>query len=128
MAGGANRTPLLEWIAGIVGLLTVAGSVGFMIRQGLQDKAPYPQLAFEIVEVRPQADAFLVEVLVRNRGAATAQDARISGRLETPAGPQVSEAVIDFIPADSSRRAGLYFTADPRRHSLTVRAEGYQRP
>jgi uncharacterized protein (TIGR02588 family) len=39
-----------------------------------------------------------------------------------------SAAVLDYVPGESVRRGGLFFSTDPRVHRLTLRAHGYQQP
>lgn len=129
MAGRVrDRTPLLEWVAGLIGLTIVVGSVGFLVYQGIRSEPPYPELDVQVVDVKPQADGYLAVLRIDNRGGATAQNATVTGRLQTPEGTETSEVTVDYVPAESSRRAGLFFTRDPRRHPLHVRAEGYQKP
>lgn len=128
MVGRANQTPLLEWIIGLAGVVIVIGSVGFLIVQSLRAQPAHPRLDVHVVEIEPQPNGYLAVLRIANRGGATAQNAVVTGRLEAPDGPETSEVTIDYVPANSFRRAGLFFRADPREYPLEVRAEGYQRP
>lgn len=128
MVGRANQTPLLEWIIGLAGAAVVVASVGFLIAQGLRTEPPHPRLDVHVLEVERQPNGYLAVLRIANRGGATAQNAVVSGRLETPDGPETSEVTIDYVPANSFRRAGLFFRADPRKYALELRAEGYQSP
>ncbi len=50
---------------------------------------------------------------------------KIVGRLRLAEGEQTSEVTLDYVPATSHRRGGLFFTEDPRRYPLSIREEGY---
>jgi uncharacterized protein (TIGR02588 family) len=39
-----------------------------------------------------------------------------------------SEVTIDYVPGEATRRAGIYFSRDPRLHRLEIRAKGYDIP
>lgn len=129
MTGAArDRTPKLEWVLGLLGLLLVLGTIGFLLWQMVQDEPTYPNLRIEAVEVERQEHAWLVVLRVVNSGGATAQGVQIEGRLRLPERVETSGVTLDYVPAGSSRRAGLYFHADPGNHPLELRAEGYQEP
>lgn len=129
MAGAAGkRAPKLEWALGLLGSLLVLGSIGFLLWQVARDEPAYPELRVEPVDVVEQAQAFLLLLRVVNSGAASAQGVRIEGRLRLQDRAETSRVTLDYVPAGSERSAGLYFRADPRRHPLELRAEGYQEP
>lgn len=125
---GQNQTPLLEWIFGMAGVTIVVGSLGFLIVQGLQPQAPHPRLEVQVLDVEPQPSGYLAVLRIVNASGATAQNVVVTGRLEAPGGTQESEITVDYVPGNAVRRAGLLFSADPRKYPLHVRAEGYQRP
>ena len=35
---------------------------------------------------------------------------------------------LDYLPQDSERRGGLFFTEDPAAYELVLRAQGYAEP
>lgn len=125
---GQHTTPLLEWGAGLLGLVIVVGAVGFLGYKGLEPESPYPDVEVQVVDIQPQDDGYVVAFEARNRGGATAQNVVVRGRVETPAGVAVSQAQVDYIPAGSTRSGGLFFRDDPRRHPLALHAEGYTQP
>lgn len=128
MAARAPQEPLLEWIAGIVGLVMVIGSVAYLLYLGIERKESLPDLHVAVTGIRPQAGGYLVTFTAENRGDSTAQGVKIVGRLQLGDGEQTSEVTLDYVPATSRRQGGLFFTEDPRRHPLRIRAEGYSRP
>lgn len=122
--------PLSEWIAAAIGLLLVlacAGVLGWHAWQG-EEGPPDPSLQVGGIDALP-GGGFIVRLQVRNKGSQAAADLHVSGELRSGDGaPQRSQALIDHVPAGSSREAGLYFTQDPRQGRLSVRAEGYRKP
>jgi uncharacterized protein (TIGR02588 family) len=42
--------------------------------------------------------------------------------------PEVSSVILDYIPGQSAREGGLFFTQDPRSGNLVLRASGYAKP
>ena len=125
-----NGTPLLEWIAAGAGLmltLGVLGSIGWEALQGGGEAAPAIEVTVE--RVMPVAAGYVVEVRATNRSPATAAAVQIEGELDKGgAEPVTSSATIDYVPGESDRRAGLFFTDDPRAYPLEVRALGYAKP
>ena len=64
-----------------------------------------------------------------NQGGSAAAELTIEGELISPDGSaETSEAVLDYVPARSSREGGLWFSGDPRAGQLTLRATGYADP
>ena len=75
-------------------------------------------------------DRYLVQFRAFNQGgsaAARADDRRGAHQVRTAA-TETSEAVLDYVPARSSREGGLWFSGDPRAGQLTLRATGYAEP
>jgi uncharacterized protein (TIGR02588 family) len=125
-----NAIPALEWIAGGIGLLLTLGILGLIGSEAWKDagEAP-PAIEAKVERITPFAAGHVVEVKLENRSPATAAAVQVQGKLmrggETVA---TSSAVMDYVPGESSRRAGLFFTEDPRRYRLEVRALGYTEP
>ena len=122
--------PALEWIASAIGLvltLAILGSISWEAATG--NGAEPPAIEVTVERVTPVAAGYVVEVRARNRASATAAAVQIEGELDTGAAePVTSSATIDYVPGESDRRAGLFFTDDPRAHKLEVRALGYAKP
>lgn len=72
---------------------------------------------------------FRVEFEALNTGDEAAADVHFiatlrSGETEI----ETQDVSVDLLPANSSKRAGIFFTHDPDEFSLEIVASGYQRP
>jgi uncharacterized protein (TIGR02588 family) len=118
-----------EWLIAALGLLLVAGTIGFMLHRALTGGDAPPQIRLEIASVEPVGSGYLVTFTATNQGDTVAADLQIAGTLgDGPTATETSTATIAYLPAGSSRAGGLYFTQDPRQHPLTLRATGYEQP
>jgi uncharacterized protein (TIGR02588 family) len=82
-----------------------------------------------VAAIESSGERFLVVIEVGNEGGSTAADARIEAELrQNGEVVEQSEITVDFVPPNSRRRAGLFFTRDPRAIELTMRASGYREP
>ena len=124
------QTPLLEWIAGGVGLLLTLGTFGVIGWEAVTTRGePPPAIETSVEGVTAAAGGYVVEVRLRNRSHATAAAVEIEGEMSAGGGePTRSTATIDYVPGESERRVGLFFREDPRRHGLEVRVLGYSEP
>jgi uncharacterized protein (TIGR02588 family) len=124
------ETPLLEWIAAAVGLLLtlgVLGSLGWEAMQG-SGKAP-PVIETTIDRVTPTPAGYVVELTLRNRSPATAATVEVEGELTKDDGTIItSTTTLDYVPGESTRKAGLFFKDDPRLHRLEIRPLGFIEP
>ena len=126
---GAQGTPLLEWIAGAVGLVLLLVTLGVIGHEALLGDRSPPAVTVEARAVHAVKDGWLVEVEVINSGGSPAAQVAIEGEL-TLAGqdPETAQASFDYVPDHSQRRGGLFFAHDPRRGQLDLRARGYTEP
>lgn len=121
-------TPLLEWIMGAIGVALLTAAIVFLTIEGSQQDRPggvrvIPELTQKV------ENGYLVRVAVHNLGKQTLADLHISARLLS--GTQEidsAELVIDYLPGQASRKAGVYLSHDPSRYRLELTAEGYQEP
>ena len=122
--------PLLEWIAAAIGLLltlAVLGTLGWESVKGSHVEPPAIEAG--IGAITPTPAGYVVEVELRNRSSATAAAVEVEGDLTKADGTVVtSTTTVDYVPGDSTRKAGLFFKDDPRRHRLDVRAVGFAEP
>jgi uncharacterized protein (TIGR02588 family) len=121
--------PKWEWAVGIVGLVLVVGTIGFLLYRAVTVGSTPPDIAIRVASITQSGSGYLVEIVVNNSGDETAAMLEIEGELKD--GTEVVETstvVIDYAPTQSSRKAGLYFTEDPRAYELSLRAVGYQTP
>ena len=126
---GAQGTPLVEWIAGAVGLVLVLLTLAVIGREALfGDRSP-PAVTVAARAVHAAPGGWLVEIEVINSGGSPAAQVIVEGEL-TLAGqpPETAEASFDYVPDHSRRRGGLFFAQDPRAGRLDLRAKGYTEP
>jgi uncharacterized protein (TIGR02588 family) len=124
------REPLLEWISAAVGLVLTLGIVVLIGKEWLNGETGQPP-AIEVVagRVTPVQAGFVVEVTAINHSGGSAAGVEVEGALMSGATPvETSGLTFDYVPGRAERKGGLYFTQDPRRHRLQVRALGYQEP
>jgi uncharacterized protein (TIGR02588 family) len=125
----ASGNPLLEWLVGILGLVLVAGSIGFLLYQAFSGASTPPDITVELDAITPLSNGYLVTFRAINQGQATAKGVIVEGQLTAENGEvETSEASLDYVPAGSEREGGLFFTQDPRQFELQLRSLGYERP
>ena len=118
-----------EWAVAALGGILLAVMIGYMIYVGATQADGPPEIVLQETGARPAGDAFVVEIVARNRGDSTAAALNISGALmEGDTVVEESKATIDYLPKQSEREAGLYFTKDPARYRLVLRPEGFAAP
>ena len=120
-------TPLLEWFAAATGALVTLALLGFIAWKAVTATPADPAtVTLRAGAVHATPGGYVVEVTAHNPTDSTAAAVRIEGRLG--AGDETSEATIDYVPGRSERKAALLFSQDPRRHGLSLRATGYEKP
>ena len=121
---------MLEWITATLGALIMFGLIFVIGREALTRAPDGPAaLVVEVESIAVVPGGFAVEIAAQNHGDDTAAAVQIEGTL-VQGGTEVerSEAVIDYVPGQARRRAGLLFTRNPADYRLEVRATGYQEP
>lgn len=129
--GSRRRQPTSqwEWVAAGISTLLVLGAVGFMGYEALVGPSGPPRLRIEVDSIMAAQGGYLVEFRVHNSGPATAAALLVKGELHADTGTvETSEVTIQFVPGEAARRAGLYFSHDPRLYRLEIRPKGYDRP
>ncbi len=128
--GTQQVKPIVEWGAAAIGLLLTLGILGYIGWQAVTGPsyAP-PAIAVAPGRVSAYESGYVVEVVARNLSPSTAAGVEIEGKL-MDGGREVaaSTTTFSYVPGHSERRGGLFFSEDPRRHRLEVRALGYSRP
>jgi uncharacterized protein (TIGR02588 family) len=125
----APNTSTAEWIVAALSAALVLGVVGFLIYDGVRSPSTPPDVTIEIDSIQQAGPGYLVLFRARNRGHSTAAEVVVEGELEADTGRvETSETTIDYVPAGGQQRAGLFFTRDPRRLRLKLRAHGYREP
>jgi uncharacterized protein (TIGR02588 family) len=128
-SSAVTGTSRLEWAAAALGGVLLISLIGYLAYTGLTAAAGPPRIEVRTGKLDQGPGGYIVQFAARNNGESTAAAVKVRGRLLT--GDQVveeSEAVLDFVPERSEREGGLFFERDPRRHTLSIRAEGYAKP
>ena len=124
-----QEIPPAEWAAAGVGLMIVLAILAFLLMKAVQDPASPPDISIKVVGVEAQQGKYLVRLQVFNNGGSTAAQLAVEGTVAPQNGEmQRSQLTLDYVPAHSKRGAGLFFTTDPMKARLEVRAIGYQTP
>lgn len=123
-----KRTSVLEYLVAALGLVFVLGVVGFMTYRALSDGNQPPDVSLKVVQVTRSSGGYHVAIEAQNTGDETAAELGVEGTVERPGQePETSETTFDFVPPDSVREGGLFFSEDPRG-ALTLRVLGYREP
>jgi uncharacterized protein (TIGR02588 family) len=122
--------PFWEWVVAGIGLLLLVATLGYLTYYAVAVPATEPRPVIELLGVeQQQPQQFLVRIRVHNRGRTTAQALRIAGELKRDgAVVEASELEFAYLPAESSREAGLLFRLDPRTLQLELQSRSYQKP
>jgi uncharacterized protein (TIGR02588 family) len=129
---GAQRVEKngLEWAVFGVGLLLVAGTLGYLIYDGAAGGNAPPAVEVKLGEPRPTGHNFVVPVEVTNHGDQTAEGVTVEVTLEVAGGgePERGELTVAFLPRRATREGWVAFRTDPRSGRLTPRVLGYEKP
>lgn len=124
-----NDAPFWMWGIGLLGLLFVLGSIGFMLYEAIAGDSSPPDVIVEIDSILPARNGFLVEFRAINEGGRAAAGLTVEGELRNGAQiVETSDSTIEYVPSHSEREGGLFFTLDPREYDLQLRAKGYETP
>ena len=129
ISGKLHEAPSWMWGIGILGLLFVLGSIGFMLYEAVAGDSSPPDVAVHVEAITPVQNGFLVEFRAVNDGGSTAAGLTVEGELQD--GKQIvetSHTTVEYVPSHSERQGGLFFFEDPRQYDLQLRAKGYETP
>jgi len=126
---GAPTTSVSEWIVAIVSATLVLALLGYLIYDGTRWPRTPPDVTVEVHSIQKAGSGYMVLFRARNNGRITAAEVVVEGELEADSGKvERSETTIDYVPARGEQRGGLYFSGDPQRSRLRLRAHGYRDP
>ena len=121
--------PRIEWLVAFVGLALVVGTALFIAYTGYTRGSSPPDISIAVEAIVELRQGYVVKIRAANRGDTTAANVTVEGELKGASGiAETSAATFQYLPPDSERRGGLYFTNDPRRHELTLKPKGYEAP
>ena len=124
-----RKVPAWEWMVALVGLILIVFVVGALIWEGVRGLRNPPLIELRVKKTVPQGSGELVLIEVYNRGDEVASDLKVRGSLR--AGTNVLEAreiTIDFVPRDSRKVVGLFFTQPTAGHDLKLEPIGFVAP
>jgi uncharacterized protein (TIGR02588 family) len=125
----SSDIPLSEWIAAIIGAALVVASIGVLVYTAVTTADAPARLSLRVVSIENAGEEFLVQIEIANNGGSTAADAHIEAELrQQEEVVQRSETTVDFVPPNSTRRAAVLFSQDPRARTLKLRTLGYRDP
>lgn len=120
----------LEWISAALGLLlaiAILGLIGWDALTGNGSGAP--AVSVQVDRIARTSAGYVVEVTARNETDNTAAEVQLEAQLKQAGQTlETSQATISYVPGSSERKAGFFFTRDPRAARLEVRATGYEEP
>ncbi len=127
--GRSEHIPLWEWVTAAIGAVLVIGAIGFMLYQAVAGDDSPPDITIRVDTILPVQNGYLVKIRTTNRGGSTAAGVTVEGELHGDTGTiETSGTTVDYVPPRSERSGGLFFTQDPHRYRLELRAKGYQQP
>ncbi|MCW1430235.1 hypothetical protein [Novosphingobium sp. JCM 18896] len=133
MAGSrkiAAKTPVLEWIAGGIGLVFL---IALLVIVG-RDALTRPSSAPAVVSIEPgritrTATGYVMLFKAVNVAGGDAAEVQIEGRLlDGDRVVETSSALVDYVPGNGRAEGGLYFEHDPAGLIVRMRPLGYQVP
>ena len=124
-----SDTSIPEWVVASVGLILVAGAVGFLLYRAVTQNSSPPDVRVQMESVVPLHGGYLVKIKVINDGDVTAEGVVVEGELKKGEGQvELSHTEINYAPARAEKQGGLFFSHDPRRGELRLRVLGYEEP
>ncbi|HVF75174.1 MAG TPA: hypothetical protein VM938_08995 [Acidimicrobiales bacterium] len=117
-----------EWATFAVSVLILLVLVGLIAKEaGEPDRPALP----EVVETGPverHGERFLVPVVIRNTGGATAESVQIVAELTIGAEVTEADQTVEFLARDESAEVAFVFDEDPAGGTLDVRVVGFTVP
>jgi uncharacterized protein (TIGR02588 family) len=124
-----ERPPLYEWVVATLGLLVVLYALVFLTYEAVSGDTLPPDPLLRVTSVQEVQGGYLAQVEALNRGGDTAAGLMVEGSLKRGhQDVETSETTLDYLPGQSVREAGLFFSKDPRQYRLELRSLGYQGP
>lgn len=126
---GQNETPPLEWAVAGVGLVLVVGALALMLYNAIWKEPSPPEITVRIISIVQVQNGFLAQFETTNEGGTTAEGVVVGAELKRGSEHvESSHTTVDYLPPNSKKRGGLFFTRDPRQFDFQARAFGYQEP
>ena len=122
-SAGKGRT-VVQWIAGGIGLTLTLALVALVAWRAIKPgELTPPSITVSVEHVHSSGAGYLVAFVARNSGDQTAAEVTVEGTLTASGTPEeTSSATLNYVPGGSQRTGGLFFTSDPRKGKLDLRA------
>lgn len=118
-----------EWVIGILSTVLILFTIGFLVYKAVTAPRVPPVITAEVREVVSFEGTYVVELWVTNHTVSTAKDVGIDVELVRDGEAVATRSIgMDFLPGESTRRAGAYFPVDPRQYEVRITPIGYDRP
>ncbi len=124
-----KNIPLLSWITASVGLILVLGIIAFLVMRSFEEGDPVPKIVIHTASSQPDDGKTLIMITIANNGTGAVSSLMVEGELRN--GTQTVEqstVTVDYVPAGSTRTAGMYFVNDPKNFELILTPRSYEEP
>lgn len=128
-AAPSTSTSLLEWSFAAIGGLILVGMIGFMVVQAVGRNEGPAEVELTAGTVESTSKGYVLTFTARNVGSTTAAALKVKALLlDGDRVVEERETTIDYLPAQSERGGGFFFTNDPLRHRTELTSDGYADP
>src|SRR5690554_309360 len=104
-------TPLWEKSVGLFGLVLIIITVALLIVTAVQKNGESPEFRFQVTNVAPISNGYLVSVEVHNEGGVTAENLQLAGTLQIEDSDDETVMVsVEFFPPMVVRHFQFYFS------------------
>lgn len=122
-------TSAIEWLAAACGAVVFAAMIGYMTYAGIKEVEGSPEIELVTTDAVRKGEQYLLGFTATNVGQATATSLTVRATLaDGEKEVESQEATIDYLPTQSSRSGGFFFSRDPAGLKLTLAATSYLDP
>ncbi|MCW8193802.1 hypothetical protein F6455_03250 [Proteobacteria bacterium 005FR1] len=124
-----HRASISERLLALTGLTVVVAMSGYLLYNAIWVEDTPPDIQVTIERIEQNGQDFLVIFEARNHGGQAAANVMVQAELRTGiVNTEAAETILNYIPADSSRKGGFFFRQDPHRGRLVLSVSAYQKP
>jgi uncharacterized protein (TIGR02588 family) len=119
----------LEWSVFAVGLLLVAGVIGYLVYDAATLGDAPPSMVVRLGAPEQRSNMYAIPVAVTNQGDQTAEGVVVEVLLERGEEQEQAQFEIAFVPRRSTRTGWVVFRTDPRgADQITGHVLGFEAP
>ena len=124
-----EKSPVLEWFVAVIGLILVAGTIGFMVYKAITSTDTPPNFTTKIERIETVNSGYIVVFNLINNGEQTASGVNVEGELKNGGESlEKSGVTFDYAPSKSETEGGLFFKNNPNQFQIEIHAKGYAKP